>query len=143
MKTYLCPTCHGSGAVSDREMEMLLNRQPHTRSRPTSTLTSNRAARMLRPETCRTNHNLILKALTNNNDGLTDEQISFAVNKPIDTPRRSVSSSTLRARRSELMHAGMVIDSGRRSAKTDTGRPSAVWVITQLGRLASNKKENI
>ena len=128
---HLCPTCHGAGSVLPDALEALLAREPHTRSRAASTSTSAHAAKMLDPETCRTNHRLILGALTYCEDGLTDEQISFAVN---DSITWAVSSSTLRARRSELMHAGLVEDSGRRRAKTDTGRPSAVWSITPLGR---------
>ena len=131
--TAPCPTCNGAGSLSADALEAMMARQPHTRSRAASTATSADAARMLDPDTCRANHRLILGALTANGDGLTDEQISFVVNSRVT---QNVSASTLRARRSELMHAGMVTDSGRRRAKTDTGRPSAVWAITQLGRLA-------
>jgi len=130
--TASCPTCNGAGSLSAAALQAMMARQPHTRSRAASTATSADAARMLNPDTCRANHRLILGALTANEDGLTDEQISFVVNSST-TP--TVSPSTLRARRSELMHAGMVTDSGRRRAKTDTGRPSAVWSITPTGRL--------
>jgi hypothetical protein len=42
----------------------------------------------------------------------------------------------LRARRSELMHADMVLDSGFRRRTPDTNRRTIVWEITPLGRLA-------
>ena len=135
MSDHLCPTCHGSGFVSDSELDTLLAREPHTRFRSASTSTSADAARMLDADTCRTNHRLILQVLAFSPEGLSDEQISSAVNsyKRL-VPWPSISSSTLRARRSELMHAGLVEDSGRRRAKSDTGRQCAVWTITELGR---------
>lgn len=135
MSDHLCPTCHGSGLVSDSELETLLEREPHTRFRSASTSTSADAARMLDADTCRTNHRLILHVLAFSPEGLSDEQISSAVNRTRHQLERwSISSSTLRARRSELMHAGLVEDSGRRRAKSDTGRHCAVWTITELGR---------
>ena len=133
MSEHLCPTCHGSGLVSDCELETLLEREPYTRFRSASTSTSADAALMLDADTCQKNHRLILQVLAFSPEGLSDEQISSAVNSTRHE-RWSISSSTLRARRSELMHAGLVEDSGRRRPKSDTGRQCAVWTITELGR---------
>jgi hypothetical protein len=51
--------------------------------------------------------------------GFTDEQMNLHFN----THR-----STYRARRSELMHMGLVVDSGLRSRMTN-GRNATVWIL--------------
>jgi hypothetical protein len=127
-----CPTCEGNGTLNPTMLAAMLQREPHTRSRSASTRTSADAAQLLNAETCRRNHRLILAVLNRFRDGLTDEQINRQVNYDFGPP---ISASTLRARRSELMHADMVKDSGERRKKSDTGRPSAVWEITGLGIL--------
>jgi hypothetical protein len=127
-----CPTCEGHGTLNPAQLAAMLEREPHTRSRSASTSTSAGAAQLLNAGTCRRNHMLILAALHDFHDGLTDEQITHAVNFDLI---KMISASTIRARRSELMHAGMVADSGQRRKKSDTGRPSAVWRITALGAL--------
>jgi hypothetical protein len=130
-----CPTCEGNGTINPTMLAAMLQREPHTRSRSASTRTSAGAAQLLNAETCRKNHMLILKQLNRFRDGLTDEQITRHVRFDYSVVSAGISASTLRARRSELMHADMVKDSGERRKKSDTGRLSAVWQITGLGIL--------
>ena len=55
-------------------------------------------------------------------NGFTDEQM----NMYFDTHR-----STFRARRSELMHKGLIVDSGRRE-KMVNGRNATVWILPKF-----------
>ena len=54
--------------------------------------------------------------------GFTDEQM----NQYFDTHR-----STYRARRAELMHKGLIVDSGRREKMTN-GRNATVWILPKF-----------
>jgi hypothetical protein len=54
-------------------------------------------------------------------EGFTDEEMNFF----FDTHR-----STFRARRSELVNAGLIMDSGRK-AKMVNGRNATVWILSE------------
>ena len=129
-----CPTCHGTGEVD----ASLPTGTVRTRTRRTAMDTSVTAAVLLTSETCRKHHIRILTILRRQPLGLADFQITDAYNNE----HPGTSASTLRARRSELMHAGFVVDSGWRRPTRDTGRPSAIWSISDLGLRALHQLED-
>ena len=118
-----CPTCSGTGWIDSSLPDPPANH----RSRRTAQGTTVEAAETLRLSDCRTHHLNILSILYS--DSLTDTEIHQKYNWSV----APASASTLRARRSELMHADMVCDSGHRG-KSETGRPSIRWEITDRGR---------
>jgi hypothetical protein len=120
-----CPTCGGSGLV---DSSLPVSDARH-RARRTAPDTAHDAAVKITVDSARKIHVEILTLLDRMEGGLADWQIAYAL--------RDRNASTLRARRSELMHADMVIDSGRRTLIPDTRRQTIVWTITDLGRLAA------
>lgn len=65
--------------------------------------------------------------------GMHDEDLLLAYDVTPNVPRQT--DSGLRTRRRELVDGGLLEDSGRK-AKTEAGRPSIVWQITDAGRRA-------
>ena len=98
------------------------------RSRRTAQDTTRDAAKRLGVHECRAIHLNILELLSIVD--MTDPEIHQAYYA--DPHLKVVSASTLRARRSELMHANMVRDTGKRG-RSETGRPAIVWGITPIG----------
>ena len=118
-----CPTCAGLGTVDPT----LPASEEHHRTRRTATDTARDTAARISPATARAVHLEILTVIANSETGLADYEIAERLNR---------NPSTLRARRSELMHDNMVRDSGHRRRIPDTTRQTIVWAITDLGRSA-------
>ena len=118
-----CPTCAGTGQVDPS----LPASEEHHRTRRTATDTARDAAARISPATARAVHLEILTVIANSETGLADYEIAERLNR---------NPSTLRARRSELMHADMVRDTGHRRRIPETTRQTIVWAITDLGRAA-------
>ncbi|MCP4900077.1 MAG: hypothetical protein GY906_24165 [bacterium] len=92
---------------------------PHTRARTIDPETSHDAAESV-AEKISEKQRAVLDVLSNASYGLTDEEISFALN--------DMTHSTLRTRRSELAQKGLVFDSRMRRA-TRSGRMAIVWMV--------------
>lgn len=94
------------------------------RARRTDPTTSHNAAASVATDTVTRTQALILEALRAHGP-LTDEQLCQRI---ADVERQPVSVSGIRTRRSELVTAGRVIDTGRRQP-TLTGRSAIVWSL--------------
>ena len=122
--------CHNCGG-EDRHVAWCDQYRPeviytHTtpRARNTDPTTSHQAAASVATDTLTRTQALILEALRAHGP-LTDEQLCQRI---ADVERKPVSVSGIRTRRSELVTAGRVIDTGRRQP-TLTGRSAIVWSL--------------
>lgn len=95
------------------------------RIRRTDPSTSWEAGRRLSPESTRELYNDIIFVMWNNVklDGLTDEELIFVLTEQMF---KKYTPSGIRSRRSELVEAGWLRDSGQRR-NTKAGRPAIVW----------------
>jgi hypothetical protein len=100
--------------------------EPWTRVRPGDPDTSHAAAASLVSVTCRQSQQAILDLLRTVGP-MTDTEL--IARYPGDPPQ---SESGLRTRRSELVAAGLVADSGRR-VPLASGRLSIVWEVVRPG----------
>ncbi len=94
------------------------------RARNTDPTTSHEAAASVAIDTLTRTQGLILEALRAHGP-LTDEQLCQRI---AEVERKPVSVSGIRTRRSELVTAGRVVDTGERR-QTATGRQAIVWSI--------------
>ena len=95
------------------------------RARTSDPETSHHAAGTVTQLAVTRTQNLILEALRGHGP-LTDEELCFRL---ADAQAEAVSVSGVRTRRSELVTAGHVVDTGRRKP-TRTGRTAIVWGIS-------------
>ena len=137
-----CPTCRGAGVI---EPAGLPDVTPPTRH--TDPDTSHDAAGSVDTFNARQTHIAILTLLGQPQPD--HMRIDAALWERFNRMRAAYgwpmqSPSGLRTRRSELVRAGHVVDTGRRQRKDDTGRRAAVWAITPSGRqlLASMEDAN-
>jgi hypothetical protein len=98
------------------------------KARSTDPATSHQAAASVNTDSH--NHGRILGLLKTFRDGLTDEQLrdewAIAANRVMGWP--PISDSGLRSRRSELVRAGKVVDSGEKG-RTAAGRACTIWKL--------------
>ena len=100
--------------------------------------TSHAAADSIAPFKARALHRWIIAVLVSGpvtDETLSDEHARECAMSWGDDGPPSTSSSGLRTRRSELVHHGLVEDSGLRATMT-TGRKAILWRLTPLGRQA-------
>ena len=94
----------------------------HTKARNTDPETSHAAAASVTLETLTQTQALVLQMLQTHG-AMTDEQLCMRI---ADDQRSPVSVSGVRTRRSELVAAGKIVDTGQR-VPTRTGRQAIVW----------------
>ncbi len=94
----------------------------HTKARNSDPETSHAAAASVTLETLTQTQALVLQTLQTYG-AMTDEELCMRI---ADVQRSPVSVSGVRTRRSELVAAGKVVDTGRR-VPTRTGRQAIVW----------------
>ena len=123
----ICHNCGGEGrhiAWCDQYRPAVVYSNTTPRARNTDPTTSHNAAASVATDTVTRTQALILEALRAHGP-LTDEQLCQRI---ADVERKPVSVSGIRTRRSELVTAGRVIDTGRRQP-TLTGRSAIVWSV--------------
>lgn len=96
----------------------------HTKARNTDPETSHAAAASVTLETLTQTQALVLQTL-HTHGPMTDEQLCMRI---ADAQQSPVSVSGVRTRRSELVAADKVVDTGKRVA-TRTGRQAIVWGV--------------
>ena len=96
----------------------------HTRARNTDPETSHAAAASVTLETLTQTQALVLQMLQTHGP-MTDEQLCMRI---ADDQQSPVSVSGVRTRRSELVAAGKIVDTGER-VPTRTGRQAIVWGV--------------
>ena len=94
----------------------------HTKARNTDPHTSHAAAASVTLETLTQTQALVLQMLQTHG-AMTDEQLCMRM---AEDQRLPVSVSGVRTRRSELVAAGKIVDTGQR-VPTRTGRQAIVW----------------
>ena len=123
----ICHNCGGENrhiAFCDQYRPAVVYSNTTPRARNTDPTTSHNAAASVATDTLTRTQALILEALRAHGP-LTDEQLCQRI---ADVERKPVSVSGIRTRRSELVTAGRVIDTGRRQP-TLTGRSAIVWKL--------------
>jgi len=105
----------------DRQLSLWPVGEAWQRTRWTDPGTSLEAAESLTALRITATRRAILDLLGEHRDGLCDEDIALFYAGPQASP------SGLRTRRSELVDAGLVKDSGRRTA-TRSGRATIIWI---------------
>ena len=123
----ICHNCGGENrhiAWCDQYRPAVVYSNTTPRARNTDPTTSHNAAASVATDTVTRTQALILEALRAHGP-LTDEQLCQRI---ADVERKPVSVSGIRTRRSELVTAGRVIDTGRRQP-TLTGRSAIVWSL--------------
>lgn len=96
----------------------------HTKARNTDPQTSHAAAASVTLETLTQTQALVLQTLQTHGP-MTDEQLCMRI---ADVQHSPVSVSGVRTRRSELVAAGKIVDTGKR-LRTRTGRQAIVWGV--------------
>jgi len=123
----ICHNCGGEGrhiAWCDDYRPEVIYSNTTPRARNTDPTTSHQAAGSVATDTITRTQALILEALRAHGP-LTDEQLCQRI---ADVERKPVSVSGIRTRRSELVTAGCVVDTGHRQP-TRTGRSAIVWNV--------------
>lgn len=123
----ICHNCGGENrhiAWCDQYRPAVVYSNTTPRARNTDPRTSHNAAASVATDTVTRTQALILEALQASGP-LTDEQLCQRI---ADVECKPVSVSGIRTRRSELVTAGRVIDTGRRQP-TLTGRSAIVWSL--------------
>ena len=123
----ICHNCGGENrhiAWCDQYRPAVVYSNTTPRARNTDPTTSHNAAASVATDTVTRTQAFILEALRAHGP-LTDEQLCQRI---ADVERKPVSVSGIRTRRSELVTAGRVIDTGRRQP-TLTGRSAIVWSL--------------
>ena len=121
----ICHNCGAEGrhiAWCDEYRPEVIYRNTTQKARNTDPTTSHQAAASVAIDTLTRTQALILEALRAHGP-LTDEQLCQRI---AEVERKPVSVSGVRTRRSELVTAGRVVDSGERR-QTTTGRQAIVW----------------
>jgi hypothetical protein len=123
----ICHNCGGENrhiAWCDQYRPEVIYGNTTPRARNTDPTTSHQAAASVATDTLTRTQALILEALRAHGP-LTDEQLCHRIAK---VERKPVSVSGVRTRRSELVTASRVIDTGERR-QTATGRQAIVWNV--------------
>ena len=121
----ICHNCGGENrhiAWCDQYRPEVMYKHTTPRARNTDPDTSHQAAASVAIDTLTRTQALILEALRAHGP-LTDEQLCQRI---AEVERKPVSVSGIRTRRSELVTAGRVVDTGERR-QTATGRQAIVW----------------
>jgi hypothetical protein len=121
----ICHNCGGENrhiAWCDQHRPEVIYTNTTPRARNTDPTTSHQAAASVAIDTLTRTQALILEALRAHGP-LTDEQLCHRI---AEVERKPVSVSGIRTRRSELVTAGRVVDTGERR-QTTTGRQAIVW----------------
>jgi len=123
----ICHNCGGENrhiAWCDQYRPAVVYSNTTPRARNTDPTTSHQAAASVATDTLTHTQALILEALRAHGP-LTDEQLCQRI---AEVERKPVSVSGIRTRRSELVTAGCVVDTGERR-QTATGRQAIVWSV--------------
>ncbi|MCP4743224.1 MAG: hypothetical protein GY871_13525 [Actinomycetales bacterium] len=123
----ICHNCGGEGrhiAWCNQYRPGVIYSNTTPRARNTDPTTSHQAAASVAPDTLTRTQALILEALRAHGP-LTDEQLCQRI---AQVERKYLAVSGIRTRRSELVKAGRVIDTGDRQPML-SGRPAIVWGI--------------
>ena len=123
----ICHNCGGENrhiAWCDQYRPEVIYTHTTPRARNTDPTTSHQAAASVATDTLTRTQALIIEALRAHGP-LTDEQLCQRI---AEVERKPVSVSGIRTRRSELVTAGRVVDTGERR-QTTTGRQAIVWSV--------------
>ena len=124
----ICHNCGGENrhiAWCDEYRPKVVYTNTTPRARNSDPTTSHDAAATVTADTVTSTQHRILEALRAGGP-MTDEHLCMAL---ADVERQPVSVSGVRTRRSELVAAGHVVDTGRRQP-TRTGRTAIVWGLS-------------
>ena len=122
--------CHNCGGENrhvgwcDQYRPAVVSTHTTPRARNSDPTTSHDAAASVATDTLTRTQALIIEALRAHGP-LTDEQLCHRI---AEVERKPVSVSGIRTRRSELVTAGRIVDTGERR-QTATGRQAIVWSV--------------